>query len=224
MKNRIVAAVALAAAVSAPALAHEGDIGLALRNGRLVTGKVVDRGMGEKVVGVARVYGAEFTDFLGVPYTDEPGVFGEAGVFPTTGLGFDILGPLLKWDGAQFPLTPAPETLTIEKGPSSRTTPLVQSIVQGFSFPIGPAGFDEHYDFTLNPPRGDGVFALGLRLRTTGAIRESRPFYIVFNWNESEPTHDAAIEWAAENLVPAPGVGGLAVLALSSRTLRRCRR
>ncbi len=198
--------IAGSVALAAPAVAHDGDIGLRIVNNRIFTGAVVETPQGSSAVGVRRVFGVEFKDFGGVPYADEPGLFASPGTFPQSSLGFDILGPILKWDGAAFPAAPIPaETINIEFGPLSRTTPLSSIVVQGFGINVGPGGFDEHYDFYLNPPRGDGIYALSLRLWSDApGVRESRPFHLIFNWNMSEPMHEAAVDWARANLVPSP--------------------
>lgn len=216
--------VATTIALTGTAAGHDGDIGLRIVNNRIFTSAVIDTPQGSIVQGVRRVFGAEFIDFGGAPYADDPGLFAEPGTFPTSQLGFDILGPVLKWDGASFPAAPIPaETITIEFGPLSRTTPLANIVVPGFGINVGPAGFDEHYDFTLNAPASDGIYALSLRLWSDApGIRESRPFYIIFNWNESEPTHDLAIDWARANLVPAP-IGVAPMLAAAAFAMGRRR-
>lgn len=224
-KAIIIAFVAGCAASIAPsAMAHDGDIGLRIENNRIFTGAVVETPQGSTAVGVRRVFGAEFKDFSGVPYADEPGLFASPGTFPQSQLGFDILGPILKWDGAAFPAVPIPnETINIEFGPLSRTTPLSNIVVQGFGISVGPSGFDEHYDFYLNPPRGDGIYALSLRLWSDApGVRESRPFHMIFNWNMSEPMHEAAVDWARAHLVPAPATS-LALMLVAAISARRRR-
>lgn len=228
MRTCVVATAALTlAAACGSAMAHDGDIGLRIANGKIITGAVVDTPSGPMVQGIRRVFGAEFEDLLGTAFAGEPGLFAAPGTFAMSQLGFDILGPVLRWDGAAFPPAPIPaETITIEFGPLSRTTPLVNMIVPGFSIGVGPGGFDEHYDFYLNAPASDGIYVLSMRLWSDQpGIRASDPFFIVFNWNEDERQHDQAINWARANLVPAPGTAalGLVLAGLASGYRRRRR-
>ncbi|MEO1008671.1 MAG: GC-type dockerin domain-anchored protein [Planctomycetota bacterium] len=200
MKTRTTTCIILAAAATA-ATAHEGDVGLAIIDGVIVTGIVEDGPGGEFVVPGERVFAAEF-DLLGTDvYADEPGLFAEAGTFPDSQLSFEFAGPVRRWNGTSFDDVPAPETMTLEFGPLSATSPLSGS-APGFGINVGPAGFDEHYDFFLDAPANDGIFLVGINLSSDDpGIGAAETTYLVFNWNLPESEHDAAVEYVEDTLL-----------------------
>jgi len=222
-RTRTIAAVAALPALAATsAVAHEGDIGLAIIDGAIVTGIVEDGPGGEFVVPGERVFAAEFGMLGPDVFADEPGLFAEPGVFPDSDLRFDFAGPVRKWNGSSFDDGPAPETLTLEFGPLSATSPLAGP-APGFGIAVGPDGFDEHYDFFLDDPAGDGIYLLGIDLSSSEAgIGPADTTYIVFNHNLSEDEHDAAVAYVEDFIVPAPA--GAAVLAVGMGLLARRRR
>lgn len=199
-------------------LDHDGDIGLKIVNDRLRSGRVLETPAGEFVKTGPRVFGAEFQDMFGLVTTDEPGLFGEPGNFPTTILRFDVPNPIVMWDGSTLS-TPTASTITIEFGPNSATTG--PGAISGFGIPVGPAGFDEHYEFFLNTPAvGIYLLELDFSVDAPGVIPADTVF-VVFNHGLSEIEHEAAIDWVREHRVPAPGpilcMGGLAWLAARRR-------
>lgn len=199
-------------------LDHEGDIGLKIVNERLRSGRVVETPMGEIVKTGPRVFGAEFRDVLGVVTTDEPGLFGEPGNFPVTLLRFDVPNPVVMWDGTALN-APTASTITVEFGPNSATTGA--GVTAGFGIPVGPAGFDEHYEFFLNSP-AIGIYLLELDFSVDApGVVPADTVFVVFNHGHSEIEHDAAIDWVREHRVPAPGtavwMGGLGWLIARRR-------
>ncbi|MCC6426098.1 MAG: hypothetical protein IT435_04685 [Phycisphaerales bacterium] len=61
--------------------------------------------------------------------------------------------------------------------------------------------FHHHPGFTLLAPAGTGIYLIELELWSTSSqILLSIPYWIVFNQNDSEENHTAAIAWAEENL------------------------
>lgn len=207
---------------SQPALAggggHAGDILLQLDgDSRIVTGSETDN------FAPNRVFSGEFGDTGVFNFTTNPGFDAEDGAFPaSTLLGFNILDALRVWNGDGFDL--AAETLTISFGSLQRTTST--GFVAGFGLlTSGQGGWHRHLGFTLNgvTENDAGVYLLQLDLwHESAAIQNSRPFWIVFNFNENEVEHEAAIEWARANLVLAPGA--LAMLAAGAMTMGRRRR
>lgn len=211
-------ALAVAGSIAQSTLAHEGDIGLKIVDGGIVTGIVEDGPGGEFVVPGQRVFAGEMFDFGGQIFADGPGLFAAVGEFPDSDLNFDFASPVQRWDGSTF--VSATQTLTLEFGPLSATSPLAGS-APGFGIGVGPAGFDEHYDFYLNDAE-TGVYLLSLDFSSSDAgIGGAPTTYLVFNNGEDEMVHDAAIHYVEDVIVPAPA--SLAVLGLGALALRRRR-
>lgn len=217
MRAAILSVSALAIAAGA-AMAHEGDVGLVIIDGRIVTGIVEDGPGGEFVIPGERVFAAEMFDFGGRIYADEPGLFAEAGVFPDSDLGFNFASPVQRWDGSTFVSTT--QTYTLEFGPLSATSPLAGS-APGFGIGVGPAGFDEHYDFYLNDPAA-GVYLLAIDLWSSdSSISGADTTYLVFDYDAAPGEHDRAIDYVEDVIIPAPA--SLAVLGLGALAMRRRR-
>jgi len=206
-------------AVAGTAMAHEGDVGLKIIDGRIVTGIVEDGPGGEFVIPGERVFAAEMFEFGGRIYADEPGLFAEAGEFPDSQLGFDFASPVQRWDGSTFVSTS--QTYTLEFGPLSATSPLAGGAA-GFGIGVGPAGFDEHYDFYLNDPEA-GVYLLAIDLWSDDStIAGAETTYLVFDYDAAPGEHDRAIDYVEDVVIPAPG--SLALLGLGGAFAARRRR
>jgi len=188
------------------AAAHEGDIGLKVVDGKIVTGVVSAGGSGDEVIPGQRVFGAEMG--LAFPgFADEPGYFAADGSFATGAtLGFNVRGMLKAWNGAGY--VPAAQTLLIEDPAAinSVVTPASDVLTPGFIFQSvdSTGGFDTHLNFLLSDGNATGVYLL--ELETTGAgLEKSEAYWVVFNNGAGEEEHDAAIDWVSANLVPGPG-------------------
>lgn len=194
---------------------HAGDIALELDASlRIITGS---EGAG---FFPQRAFGSEFGEGL-FNFTDEPGFEAENGVFaPNVLVGFNIRTALGVWNGNGFDT--ALETLTINFGALERTTGA--GFVEGFGLSTNAGGgYHRHFGFTLNgvTPQDSGVFLLELELWSDQpGVLTSLPFWIVFNFNESEAVHDLALDWVNANLVPAPGA--LLLLGLGLLAPRGC--
>ncbi len=205
-------------AIAGVATAHEGDVGLKIIDGSIVTGIVDDGPGGEIVLPGERVFAGEMFEFGGQIYADGPGLFAEVGQFPDSDLIFDFASPVQRWNGSGFESTT--QTFTLEYGPMSATSPAAGSGA-GFGIGVGPAGFDEHYDFYLNDAE-TGVYLLALDFSSSDAgIGAALTTYLVFNNGEDESVHDAAIEYVEDVIIPAPA--SLAVLGLGAFAMRRRR-
>ncbi len=244
MTIRSTASIALILTMaSTAAIAHDGDIGLSWVNGRVITGIVSVPGPGptEFVIPGQRIFAGEFTDIAGTIYSPDPGFFSgpllgqTASALPANStLRFNILGSLLRWDAAaqNFSSTTPSERLRIEfaAGALTRTSPLDGSTVAGFGFNTGPTGgFDEHFDFYLDPAANqpapaDGIYAIALDLFIDGqANSNSLPYYTVFNFNADEAQHDAAIDFIASNIIPAPSTAAALLITTALIATRRRR-
>jgi hypothetical protein len=225
------AAVALSPAALAQAPDDFGDVGLRVENGRITTNRL------EPVPDPAtaaffpsRVFTGEFFDQGGVIFSDEPGFFSQDGTF-TPGVRFfpNITRALRVFAGGNFDTIPA-ERLEIGFGPDVRLTPLFDSVVPGFGIEVGPTGgFDDHLDQSLlglGGPPATGVYLLALTLSTDNPlVGVSDEFFIVLNNGAPAADFDAAVDYANNVLVPAPGAAAaFAALGLAAPRRRRCRR
>lgn len=222
MKNCI-AGLAAIGALAAGAMGHdEGDYGLVVIDGKIVTG-IGDHDSGTISHIGERVFAAEMSKAFGSIYADEPGIFVQAGTFaPGTGIGFNILAALRVWDTVNqdfFTVSAVP--MTIEFGPASVTTPASDSLVSGFNIMYGGGEFDEHWDFLLPSDVDLGIYLLEIQFAVTDpGIAASDAIWTVFNYGLDEDEHELAIEWVEKNLVPAPG-SALALLGLGLMGRRR---
>ena len=197
----------LSVAASWAGVEEHSDVVLLVEGGRIVTG--VEEA-GEVVVG-ARVFGSDFGETI-AHLTDEPGFDAFEGTFPQgSGVGFDILDALWRWDeGAGAFVLPA-ETLFVGLGAAQRTTPVMPATVApGFTFAaIGASGaMHQHLNMFLNVPQGDGVYLYVFRLtQTSPAIGDSAPVYFVLNEGMDEGVHEAAMGFV-EGSLSDPGCPG----------------
>lgn len=204
---------------------HGGDIGVAFVGNKIVTSIVEEDGGGHRrgLGTPSRVFESELGTVEFGPFgNDEPGY--TSNVLPAgASIGFNILDELKVWNGAGFD-GGIGETMQLARflgtpGEISRAT--ASGFVSGFLFATADAnGFiDEHLSHMLRGPdvlRGfadpaDGIYLLELELFTDGpGIANSDPYWIVFNLNMDEATHEAAVGFVHDVLVPGPG--GLAMM------------
>ncbi|MFG0252780.1 MAG: hypothetical protein ACF8NJ_07910 [Phycisphaerales bacterium JB038] len=223
MTRLYVSTVALCAlSLTTPAFAqhgHGGDIAVGLEGDQLIIGMMEDDGPEWGHV----VFASEFGELPGQPnFADEPGFDSPEGLFQEGDeIGFDINRALRLWDGAFDTISPS--ALEVALGPLNVLTPPNDIVTPGFVFAVidDHQHLHQHLDFTLQAPADEAVYLLELSLWSNNYL-DSEPFWIVFNKGMDEPTHDAAIDWVWDNLVPAPGTAGL--LALAGLTLPRRRR
>jgi hypothetical protein len=207
--------LAMALLSATPALAqHAGDIELQVVDGTIVTNE--------------RVYGAELGEII-PNEVDEPGFGSMPGTFPAgSSVRFSILDSLRKWDGTNFDTIPT-ETLSMGFGTSLGpiSTPATPRIVAGFDLNVAADGsWHRHYDFVLNSPASTGVYLLQLQLESSdGGIAPTDPFFIVFNQNDSELNHEAAISFVESSLtVPEPSSVALVTIVSCAAVVRTRKR
>jgi hypothetical protein len=220
------------AALPAVALAHgEGDVGLLVQNGRIVTAVANDE-TGEFADIGERVFGAEI-DFV-TNLGDEPGFFTTDG--PTLPAGYSTFTPgstityrtngaLQEWNGSEFVSTANRLRQIVVPGVLEILTPTDGSTVDGFEYAYAGGEFDEHPDYALQDGSEAGIFLWNITFGAVdsagNALGDSESLFIVFNFGLSEAEHEAALEYA-ESIVPAPGV--LAPLAFAGVLATRRRR
>lgn len=204
----------------------EGDIGLMISNGQLVTTKVSEEGF---PLGPDRVFSAAFSFVSSTWYTDEPGLqIGAGTLTPGSNLGMYFTKALRQWNGSNFDLVSGGR-VSSTFGPSSNSiwTPLTDTNTGNILFPVeGNGGLHDHPDWVLESfdPGSDPFYFL-VEARFTsdqGGLADSLPFYIVFGVNVDEEGLEGMEDWVRENVVPAPS--SLALLAgfglISSRRRR----
>ena len=195
-------AVSVAALLVAPAAMaqHSGDIGIALVNNQLTTGRYVSGVFqpGLRVFGVT--LGELFPNFASSPGFDSlPAGF----PVPST-IGFKIVGGLRLWQGGSISGGIADVRIGIGFGPLTPVmTPLTDVTVGGFNLAVGSNGqWHRHLEYTLQEPASEGVYVMQMSLVGSRAtMQESLPFWLVFNQNREQAEQDAAIAWLEASLV-----------------------
>lgn len=178
---------------------HGGDVELTVGDNKLATD--------------TKVYAAEFGD-TGIPNEiNEPGFDNLVGTFAVgSSIGFSILDSLRKWNGIDFDTIPA-ETISVSFGTSLGpiTTATTPAVVDGFDLNVASDGsWHRHYDFLLNSPASTGIYLLQMQLHSSDpGIVATDPFFIVFNQNDTELDHDAAISFVEASVVPDASTGDL---------------
>lgn len=206
--------------------AHEGDIALAIENGRIVTGMEEDDGHFHH----ERVFGAELGEDPSLPfYAEDPGFDNELGTFtPETSLGFRFTGSILRWTGSGFNPTSATFTASYREGPTTLTATSGAGPVDGFGLLVSDDGtWHRHLGWTLNGLGGAdpevGIYAARLSLWSDlSTLRPSEEFWIVFNQGDTEENHDLAQDFA-RGVVPEPMTGMALGLGLAGWMARRRR-
>jgi len=201
MKTMCVMAVAC---VAQSAFAqHQGDILLTVNGGRIQTGAVLDGGvldLDERVF--LSTLGVAFPDFA-----DDPGFDNLPGTFASgTSVGFRVRAALREWSGTSFSAIPD-ERMEMSFGPLGPVqTPLADEVVTGFTIRVGSNGqWHRHLEYVLASPAESGIYLMEMTLFSSDvSIAESRPFWILFNQNESTTTLQQAAAWVVSHkLCPA---------------------
>lgn len=214
---------------------HHGDIGILVENGRLIVGLLKEHDGHEHLDTSVKVFESEMDELEVGPFrfftSTNPGFDFEDGILPGGSLfGFNILQPLKFWTGSGF-LPASGETMTIVHSGSGMEATTADGPVSGFKLAVDDeGGFHGHFTFFLNPASGQGkpvpgIYLLHLYLYSD-ALGEGMgdAFAIVFNWDSSEESHEAAIDYANANVVPEPSsMIALAAGALSLAVVRRRR-
>lgn len=222
MRSMVIVSAGLCVGVAS---AHEGDYGLVIQDGRVVTGLGDHEAQTITDIG-ERVFAAEMSLVGSNWFADEPGIFIQSGSMPdNAGVGFVLEAALRRWDGngaVDFSQVPA-SSMILEFGPLSASTAASDGDISGFSILYdadNPGGFDEHWDFLLDSSAGAGIYLLQLRFTVDG-FADSDSVWTVFNAGLDETAHEAAIEYVETVLVPAPGVGVLGLAGLAAWRRRR---
>lgn len=137
-------------------------------------------------------------------FTDTPGFDSAPGTFDAgSRIGFNLQGPLRKWDGASFVHATTTEQMEIAFSSLIRITPSTATQVEGFTLAVGSNGqWHRHLEFTLLPPASDGLYLLELDLFSTlPNLLPSTSFWILFNQNAAPEQEIAAEAWVRTTLI-----------------------
>lgn len=207
-------------------MADGGDYGLAIIDGMTAVG-IGDHDTQSISDFGERVFAADM--FVSGPnwFADEPGIFIEEGSLPdNTQVGFTLTSPLLYWDGTgDVNFAQAADAMTLAFGPASVSTGSDDTPVPGFNLTFDAdqaGGFDEHFDYLLDGGAPAGIYLLANTFSLTGAA-DSEVIYTVFNAGLDEGTHDIAIDYVENVIVPAPTGAALLTLGGLGAAIRRRR-
>lgn len=224
MKNwlTMAAAAVFAAGVGGTALAqpHEhSDIEITVSAGQLVIplsgeGHYVFEGMfGE--------------DVLPANVAEDPGFEADDGVLtPGDAISFNILGPLLYWDGTQIAPVPGSHSLEVSKGFDSAIVDGGSGLVSGFTIATADSegGMHEHLDYTLNGPGAPGgltVGAYGVQLQLVSAeYGASNSVIAALNYGLDDEMFEAGVD-AFADIVPEPSALALLLIGAAGVLRRR---
>jgi len=224
---RTITVSALIAATGSVAFAHGEGVDVLLREsgGQIVTGSW-SHDTDSVVEARERVFAFEWGNDEGANISDEPGFFAEPGTLNGLSWGVNFTDALRVWNGTDFD-TVSPDTVTFELlGAEQDTPPSAGGFTGGFGIPVGPGGFDDHYEIVINAP-ASGIYLISMEAFAQsaglGAVvpETSEEFWFVGNFGGDEIDHEAAIEFVEDVIVPAPGAAALFALAGVAGTRRR---
>lgn len=214
---RTASIIVLSGSAASIALAHGEDVDVLLRvdDGALVTGSWshdTDSVVEER----ERVFAFEWGNDEGANISDEPGFFAEAGTLSGMEWGVNFIDAVRVWNGSDFSAV-SPDTVTFELLGAEQDTPTTAGgFTAGFGIPVGPGGFDDHYEIVINAATdgsANGVYLISMQAfandTARGATLSSESFWFVGNFGGDEMDHEAAIEYVEDVLVPAPGAAAL---------------
>ncbi len=206
---------------------HAGDIELEIEDGKLVTHN-------------GRYFEAEFVDIIGGKFkSSTPGFDSAPGLLAEYDpeseeeqeeIGFNVLGPLLFWDGEEMTTPTVGLELWWAGGQHVTVTGTSTGGVAGFS--LGGAteeggAFHEHFVFEIAESAPLGAYGVLLELTPAGTstFTKSDPFLIVFNRGLGEVAFEAGVDAMVEiTAVPEPSsiaLAGLGALGLVGAAIRR---
>ncbi|MBX3387055.1 MAG: PEP-CTERM sorting domain-containing protein [Phycisphaeraceae bacterium] len=216
--------------VGSSALADGSDVGLIAQGGRLVTVEAIGEPPMQTFGGPLRVFGVEleFDAIEMLVGVDEPGFATQDAAVLGQSIGFTFTRALRQWNVGLGLFEPTTFTMTagrVDLGLANVTTPTTDVPTPLSTIPVFPD--DIHYFWSLDgatDTTGEGIYLVeGYFTNPGGQLLDSLPVWFVFNYGLDEDEHDLAIDWVADNLVPAPGA--VALLAMGGlASLRRRRR
>lgn len=189
--------------VGMPACAqHAGDIQVTEQNGILVTG---DLDVNDNLI-ADRVFTANFSEDPPLQYyIESPGFSGWWLPYPAK-MRFNLLGPLQKWTGSAFSTADEKMKISLNSASCASGNGYVPGIL--LSTYVGGTW---HWHFTFNLQGNGlsdpsvGIYALEMELYINiTSIKNSEPFWIVFNNHDSSANLTDASEWIKNNNLSLP--------------------
>lgn len=229
MKRSLCVFALSAGMLSAAALADGLDIGIRNVAGKLQTISVTDEPPNQ-IFGTEelRVFPVDLTfDAIdSVVKAEEPGLASQDSTVLGRSLRIDILKAARVWNPVTGVFDATSQQLSTGKLPAFPffNTPATDTTVATNTFVVSD---DFHFDWVLNgatSSTGQGIYLVELQLIDTsasGSLASSLPYWAVFNYGLDENEHDAAVDYVANNLVPAPGGVLLAATGLAFGLRRR---
>jgi hypothetical protein len=224
------------------ASAQHADVRPYVAGGQIHTAGFVDASSAQ--VPIMRVFAYDFGEDAEQPFfTQDPGFNAESGSGLPAGsqLLFNIVDAgelglpanLSYWNGlgeVSFTPTPADETLRLTFGSQNRTADDSTSFVTGFSLQTVAASgaVHRHLNAYLEGSGGDptvGIYLVPLELQSSDAtLQKSLPFFLLYNNGVTEESHDLAIDWVQQNLVPVPEASSFLLATLGGALVGISRR
>ena len=220
----LASSIAAVSLLAPGALGAGNDIGLRLLNGQIRTVNSIGEPPAQTIeFGETRVFAVDlaFDPISSEVKIDEPGYASDDPTLLGSPVTFNIRKALRAWDGSSFvPTSQVMSTGSDDLALPFINTPVTDTSVTGYTFNVLA---DLHFDWKLNgatATTGAGIYLAELEL-TSSRFQTSRPYWLVFNYNQTEADHDAAIDWVQSTLVPAPGFAAMLPLALLALRRRR---
>jgi hypothetical protein len=202
---------------------HAGDIELEIEGGKLVThnGRYFESEFATLISGTPAVY-----------RSTSPGFDSAAGLLGADEeIGFNVLGPLLFWNGTAMAAPQAGLGLSLFWAGNSRSvTGTSGSVTNGFSLGGATAldgSFHEHFTFEIAENADLGAYGVLLELTPAGSstFTNSDPFLLVFNRGLGAEEFEAGVGAMVQmTAVPEPSalaLAGIGLLAMGGVAWRR---
>jgi len=186
-----------------------------------------------------RVFGYEMgEDPLFPRSTEDPGINRDHASYLTSGgtvtlagtglplsstLNFTVIGALQQWTGTGYVQADAGASLDVIYGSTRTLTGLTGALVPlPIKTFVTSTDVHLHLEAELSASTLTGIYMFPAELQSSsGSIANSLPFWVVYNYGDTEEAHGAAMNYVQANYVPEPAfmsvLGAVAMLTLRRR-------